>query len=67
MLFSFGERNKYNKYRFMSEKERVKKPTKQFNYKEQYGVIVICESEKHQMQIFDELKEKGLTLKVVTV
>ena len=51
----------------MSEKERVKKPTKQFNYKEQYGVIVICDSEKHQMQIFDELKEKGLTLKVVTV
>lgn len=51
----------------MSESKKGKKPAKQFNYKEQFGVIVICESEKHQMQTFDELKEKGLKLKVVTV
>lgn len=40
---------------------------KQFNYKEQYGVIVICKTEEEQKAIFEELKEKGLTLKVVTV
>ena len=52
----------------MNEREKGEKPTKkQFNYKEQFGVIVICDNEKHQMKIFDELKEKGLKLKVVTV
>lgn len=40
---------------------------KQFNYKEQYGVIVVCQSENEQKAIFEELKKKGLTLKVVTV
>lgn len=39
---------------------------KQFNYKQQYGVIVICETEEEQIKMFDELKEKGLKLKVVT-
>ena len=39
---------------------------KQFNYKQQYGVIVICETEEEQIKIFDELKAKGLKLKVVT-
>lgn len=39
---------------------------KQFNYKPQYGVIVICESEEEQIKMFDELKEKGLKLKIVT-
>jgi hypothetical protein len=38
-----------------------------FNYKEQYGVIVICKDEKEQKEIFEMLKKKGLTLKVVTV
>lgn len=38
-----------------------------FNYKEQYGVIVICESEDDQKKVFEELKEKGYKLKVVTV
>ena len=40
---------------------------KQFNYKEQYGVIVICKNEDEQKAIFEELQKKGLTLKVVTV
>jgi len=40
---------------------------KQFNYKEQYGVIVICENEEKQKAIFEELQKKGLKLKVVTV
>jgi hypothetical protein len=39
---------------------------KQFNYKQQYGVIVICETEEEQIKMFDELKAKGLKLKVVT-
>ena len=39
---------------------------KKFNYKPQYGVIVICESEEEQIKMFDELKEKGLKLKIVT-
>jgi hypothetical protein len=39
---------------------------KKFNYKEQYGVIVICETEADQKAIFEELQKKGLKLKVVT-
>lgn len=41
--------------------------TKKFNYKEQYGVIVICKTEGEQKAVFEELQAKGLTLKVVTV
>ncbi len=41
--------------------------SKQFKYKEQYGVIVICQTEEEQKRIFEELQKKGLTLKVVTV
>lgn len=40
--------------------------TKQFNYKQQYGVIVICENEDDQKKVFEELQKKGLKLKVVT-
>ena len=36
-----------------------------FNYKEQYGVIVICKDEKEQREIYERLL--GLTLKIVTV
>ena len=38
-----------------------------FKYKEQFGVIVICQSEDDQKKIFERLKKEGLTLKVVTV
>ena len=38
-----------------------------FRYKPQYGVVVICESEPHQQQIYAALKQLNLTLKVVTV
>lgn len=41
--------------------------TKEINYKEQYGVIVICNDESHQKEVYDNLKKTGLTLKVVTV
>lgn len=39
---------------------------KEFTYKQQYGVIVICETEQEQIKMFEELKAKGLKLKVVT-
>ena len=39
---------------------------KEFTYKQQYGVIVICETEEEQIKMFEELKAKGLKLKVVT-
>ena len=41
--------------------------TKKFNYKQQYGVIVIVESEKEQIKLFNKLKKDGLKLKIVTV
>ncbi len=34
-------------------------------YKEQYGVIVICESEAHQEEIFNKLSSNGYNVKVV--
>lgn len=36
-----------------------------FNYSEQYGVIVTCDDEDHQEEIYNELIEKGYECKVV--
>lgn len=38
-----------------------------FNYKQQYGVIVICKSEQEQKEIYEKLLAEGLILKIVTV
>lgn len=38
-----------------------------FNYKEQYGVIVICKDEQEQQAVYERLLAEGLTLKIVTV
>lgn len=38
-----------------------------FSYKEQYAVVVICENEKEQEEIYNRLKKEGLKLKVVAV
>lgn len=38
-----------------------------FNYKQQYGVIVICKSEQEQKEMYEKLLAEGLTLKIVTV
>jgi peptidyl-tRNA hydrolase len=38
-----------------------------FNYKQQYGVIVICKDEKELQEVYEMLQKLGLTLKVVTV
>ena len=45
----------------------VKNKTKEIKYRPQYGVIVVCESETHQEEVFNEMKSKGLKTKVVTV
>ena len=41
--------------------------TKKFNYKPQYGVVVICSSEQEQKEIYERLEKIGLKLKVVVV
>lgn len=38
-----------------------------FNYKKQFGVIVICSNEEEQKQVYEQLREMGLKLKVVCV
>lgn len=38
-----------------------------FNYKEQYGVIVMCKSEEEQEKIYNRLTEEGFECKVVSV
>ena len=38
-----------------------------FQYKEQYGVIVICTDEQQQQEVYERLLAEGLTLKIVTV
>ena len=40
---------------------------KNYKYKPQYGVIVICETEKQQKELFEKLKKEGLKLKIVNV
>lgn len=38
-----------------------------FNYKEQYGVIVMCKSEEEQEKVYNKLTEEGYECKVVSV
>ena len=38
-----------------------------FSYKQQYAVIVICEDEKEQEKIYNQLSKEGYKLKVVAV
>jgi hypothetical protein len=38
-----------------------------FNYKQQYGVIVLCQDEREQQEVYDRLMREGYKLKVVTV
>ena len=48
------------------EKEANISTESSFNYKEQYGVIVICKDEADQEKVYNELQEKGYECKVVT-
>lgn len=38
-----------------------------FNYKEQYGVIILCRDERQQRAVYERLRTEGFTLKIVTV
>ena len=38
-----------------------------FNYSEQYGVIVMCDDEAHQEEVYNRLTEEGYTCRVVAV
>ncbi len=40
---------------------------KKFEYKPQYGIVVLCEDEKEQKRLYELLKKQGLRLKVVSV
>lgn len=51
-----------------SPKVDPKAPAKNgFKYQPKYGVIVICDDEAHQQQVYDNLKSQGYRLKVVVV
>jgi hypothetical protein len=39
----------------------------EFKYKNQYGVVVLCNDEDEQKRIYESLLELGLKLKVVVV
>jgi len=47
----------------------MEKQTKKSNYtyKPQYGIVVICRDETHQIQLYNQLKERSLELKIVVV
>lgn len=38
---------------------------KGFNYREQFGVIVVCRDEAHQMEVYENLRDKHDKVKVV--
>lgn len=49
------------------EKETKKSEKPPFKYKSQYGVIVMCDDEKAQERVYNDLLSKGYKLKVVSV
>lgn len=50
------------------DEEEPAKPAKEarFKYQEQFGVIVVCKSEKEQARVYRKLQALGLECKVVT-
>lgn len=48
------------------EEEEVLNTETNFNYKEQYGVIVMCKDEREQEEVYNTLLELGYECKVVT-
>lgn len=39
-----------------------------YRYRQQFGIVVLCDNEKHQSRAFDRLKRLGFAkLRVVTV
>lgn len=56
----------------MTEKKRAARLPRRTNidpknpgYREQYGVIVVCDDEAQQRAVYERLQAQGLTLKVV--
>jgi hypothetical protein len=49
------------------EKKQTQTTKKSYTYKPQYGLVIVCESESEQIQLFNQLKNQNLKLKVVTV
>lgn len=45
----------------------LKRAAVKFQYKEQFGVIVICHTEPDQRRIYHKLTRQGLACKVVVV
>ena len=56
----------------MSEKNQknkgagIKKKPDPKPYEPQYGVIVLCDSERHQEKVYNFLKKEGYKCKIVT-
>lgn len=48
----------------MKPTKAAKKP---FQYRQQYGLIVVCKDEADQRTKFEHLKKRGLAVRVVTV
>lgn len=38
-----------------------------FKYKESFGIVVVCETEKEQIEIYEKLEKEGYNLKVVAI
>lgn len=38
-----------------------------FRYRQQYGVVVLCDSERHQQRVYNVLTRRGHRCRVVTV
>jgi hypothetical protein len=38
-----------------------------FRYRQQYGVIVLCDDEAHHRRVYEELKAAGHTCRIVCV
>ena len=52
----------------MPPKKPLKKLGKNgYKYREQYGVIIVCDDESHQQTLFNNLKKQGHKCRVVTV
>ena len=49
----------------IDEEEETEPNEPDFNYQEQYGVIVICENEKDQEETYEALFNQGYNCKVV--
>jgi len=48
-------------------KKTEKKEKKNYTYRPQYGLVIICQDENEQIEMFNKLQSQGLQLKVVTV